>query len=128
MLVDLNDAVGNIFNTPFDICISGSGPAGIPLALKLAERKHRVLLLEAGELQFTESSNKVYRGSNSGLEYFAPDACRQRFFGGTSNHWGGWCRELNAADFMVRNHVPDSGWPISKESLSPYFSEAGNIL
>jgi choline dehydrogenase-like flavoprotein len=128
MLVDLNDAVGNIFNTPFDICISGSGPAGIPLALKLAERKHRVLLLEAGELQFTESSNKVYRGSNSGLEYFAPDACRQRFFGGTSNHWGGWCRELNAADFMVRNHVPDSGWPISKEALSPYFSEAGNIL
>jgi len=128
MLVDLNDSVGSIIGDPFDVCISGSGPAGIPLALKLAERKHRVLLLEAGGLQFTESSNKVYQGSNSGLDYFAPNACRQRFFGGTSNHWGGWCREMNATDFMTRNHVPYSGWPISKEDLNPYFAEAGTIL
>ena len=56
MRVDLNDSVGSIFDAPFDVCISGSGPAGIPLALKLAERKHRVLLLEAGGLQFTEAA------------------------------------------------------------------------
>ena len=128
MLIDLNDSAGSVFDAPFDACISGSGPAGIPLALKLAERKHRVLLLEAGGLTFTESSNMVYQGTNSGLDYFAPGACRQRFFGGTSNHWGGWCREMNATDFMARNHVPYSGWPISKKDLDPYFTETERIL
>ena len=128
MLVDLNDSVGSTFDTPFDVCISGSGPAGIPLALKLAERKHRVLLLEAGGLEFTDSSNNVYQGSNAGIDYFNANECRLRFFGGSSNHWGGWCREMNAFDFTTRNHVPHSGWPISKEDLDPYFDEAGKIL
>ena len=128
MLIDLNDSGGSIFDAAFDACISGSGPAGIPLALKLAERKHRVLLLEAGGLTFTESSNMVYQGSNSGLDYFTPSACRQRFFGGTSNHWGGWCREMNATDFMARNHVAYSGWPIRKKDLDPYFTETERIL
>lgn len=128
MLADLNDAGDDLFDGVFDVCISGSGPAGIPLALKLAARKHRVLLLEAGGLQFSETSNRVYQGSNSGLEYFEPNACRQRFFGGTSNHWGGWCRDLHASDFRVRQYVPYSGWPISKADLEPYAAETGRIL
>ena len=128
MLVDLDASAGRLLDVPFDVCISGSGPAGLPLALKLAEKKHRVLLLEAGGLAFSESSKQVYRGTNTGLEYFAADVCRQRFFGGTSNHWGGWCRELNAADFRVRDHVPYSGWPLSKEDLDPYFAGAAEIL
>ena len=44
MLADLNDSAGSLFDTIFDVCISGSGPAGLPLALKLAACKHRVLL------------------------------------------------------------------------------------
>jgi len=85
-------------------------------------------LLEAGGLQFSEISNNVYQGANSGLDYFAANACRQRFFGGTSNHWGGWCREMHAGDFEARAHVPYSGWPIGKPDLDPYFAEAGTIL
>jgi len=128
MLADLDDAAGSLFDTVFDVCISGSGPAGLPLALKLAARKHRVLLLEAGGLQFSQRSNDVYQGSNTGLEYFEPHASRQRFFGGTSNHWGGWCREMSAGNFMVREYVPYSGWPIRKADLDPYSAEAGKIL
>lgn len=128
MLADLNNGGERLFDSVFDVCISGSGPAGLPLALKLAAQKHRVLLLEAGGLQFSEISNNVYQGTNSGLEYFEPHACRQRFFGGTSNHWGGWCREMDAGNFEVREHVPYSGWPISKADLDPYFAEAAKIL
>jgi choline dehydrogenase-like flavoprotein len=128
MLADLDDAAGSLFDTVFDVCISGSGPAGLPLALKLAERKQRVLLLEAGGLQFSERSNDVYQGSNTGLEYFEPHASRQRFFGGTSNHWGGWCREMSAGNFQVREYVPWSGWPIRKADLDPYAAEAGKLL
>jgi choline dehydrogenase-like flavoprotein len=128
MLADLNNGGERLFDSVFDVCISGSGPAGLPLALKLAAQKHRVLLLEAGGLQFSEISNNVYQGTNSGLEYFEPHACRQRFFGGTSNHWGGWCREMGAGNFEVRDYVPYSGWPISKTDLDPHFAEAAKIL
>jgi len=128
MLADLNDVGDRLFDGVFDVCISGTGPAGLPLALQLAAQKHRVLLLEAGGLQFSEVSNDVYQGTNSGLEYFEAHACRQRFLGGTSNHWGGWCREMHAGNFRVREHVPYSGWPISKADLDPYFEEAARIL
>ncbi|MGD8854346.1 MAG: GMC family oxidoreductase [Gammaproteobacteria bacterium] len=128
MLIAFTEADDGLLDSVFDICISGTGPAGLPLALKLAGNKRRVLLLEAGGLQFSERSNNVYQGANSGLAYFEPHACRQRFFGGTSNHWGGWCREMHASDFAVRQHVPYSGWPISKADLDPYFAETGRIL
>ena len=128
MLVDFSDTSDGLLDPVFDVCVSGSGPAGMPLALKLAANGHRVLLLEAGGLQFSEISNDVYQGANSGLEYFDAHACRQRFFGGTSNHWGGWCRELHASDFGVREHVPYSGWPIGKADIDPYFAETSDIL
>jgi choline dehydrogenase-like flavoprotein len=129
VLVDLNESSSAaLLDARYDVCISGSGPAGIPLALKLAQKGHRVLLLEAGGLQFSEASTKVYQGTNTGLDYFAPDVCRQRFFGGTSNHWGGWCRAMSAGDFTARSHVPYSGWPIGKADLDPYLEETEKIL
>lgn len=128
MLVDLETPEGAVFGASFDVCISGSGPAGLSLALKLAGKGHRVLLLEAGELAYTERSTHVYKGTNSGLDYFSSTACRLRFFGGTSNHWGGWCHAIDARDFEKRAHVPYSGWPIKKADLDPYFSETADIL
>jgi len=128
MLVDLETPEGAVFGASFDVCISGSGPAGMSLALKLAEKRHRVLLLEAGGLIFTEASSKVYVGTNTGLDYFPSNISRQRFFGGTSNHWGGWAHALDKGDFEKRAYVPYSGWPIKKEDLDPYFAETTDIL
>jgi choline dehydrogenase-like flavoprotein len=128
MQFDLEAPEGDVFGKKFDVCISGTGPAGMPLAIKLAEKGHRVLLLEAGGLIFSEASNKVYMGSNTGLDYFPSNVSRQRYFGGTSNHWGGQCHVLGAGDFEERGHVPHSGWPIKKEDLDPYFAETSSIL
>ena len=128
MLLDLHGHDGAVFNTFYDVCVSGSGPAGMSLALKLAEKRRRVLLLEAGGLSYSEESNRVYAGSNNGLDYFSCRVGRQRFFGGTSNHWGGMCHALSAGDFERREHVPHSGWPIRKTDLDPYFAAATDIL
>ena len=62
--------------------------------------------MEAGGLEITEESQDVYRGTNVGLEYFDLDICRLRYFGGTSNHWGGWSRALDAVDFTPKPWVP----------------------
>ena len=38
----------------YDVCVVGTGPAGITLARKLSEAGQTVLLLEAGGLDYSE--------------------------------------------------------------------------
>jgi len=117
------------FARPFDVCIVGSGPAGITLARRLGAKNLRIGLFEAGGLELTAESQDVYRGVTSGTpDYYPLDACRLRYFGGTSNHWGGWTRPLDAYDFTAKPHHPLSGWPIGKQDLDPYADEAADIL
>ncbi|HKU55059.1 MAG TPA: GMC family oxidoreductase [Rhizomicrobium sp.] len=107
-----------------DIAIIGGGPAGICLALALADTKLKIALLEAGGLNFDPKIQKMYAGAESGVHYTALDAGRLRFLGGSSNHWGGYCRPLDETDFVARDWVPHSGWPITRKALEPYFPKA----
>ena len=86
-----------------DLAIIGGGPAGISLALALASTKLNILLLESGGANFDPQNQKMYAGSQSGLSYIALDAGRLRFLGGSTNHWGGWCRPLDEIDFEKRS-------------------------
>lgn len=112
----------------YDICIAGGGVAGIVLARRLAGHGLRTLLLEGGGLEQTSASQSLYRGENVGHDYLELDACRLRFLGGTSNHWAGWCRPLDAEDFTARPQIADSGWPIGRSDLDPYLVEACEIM
>lgn len=110
------------------VCIVGSGPAGISIAVKLAAAGVPSLVLEAGSDEWTEESQDVYKGETIGDPYFDLDATRLRFLGGSSNHWAGWCRILEAHDFEARAHVPHTGWPIRRSDIEPYFGETFDIL
>jgi len=129
MIVDV-DAAGAeaVTGQLFDVCIVGSGPAGITLARRLAATGAKVALLEGGGVDESDQSQALYQGANVGRPYFPLDGCRLRFLGGTSNHWGGWARELDAHDFEVNPANPMSGWPISKADLDPYTAETVDIL
>ena len=128
MLDDATTADRSAFEQTFDACVIGAGPAGITLARRLAAQGLTVALMEAGGLDITEESQDAYRGTNVGMEYFDLDICRLRYFGGTSNHWGGWSRALEAVDFKKKSWVPLSGWPIEQLTLDPYRAEADAIL
>lgn len=129
MIEDAEARSEDRFARTFDVCIVGSGPAGITLARRLAAGGLNVGVFEAGGLELTAESQAVYRGPTTGVpEYYPLDACRLRFFGGTSNHWGGWTRPLDAHDFAPNPHNPLSGWPIGKKDLEPYADEAADIL
>lgn len=110
----------------YDVCVFGAGPAGISLALKLQNK--RVLICEAGDLDYSEKSQDCYRGNVIGDEYFDLDVTRLRYFGGSSNHWGGWCRTFNEMDFKRNDIGQYLVWPINKKDIDPFFNETVNII
>lgn len=112
-----------------DLAIVGGGPAGIALAMALADLPISIQLFESGGLAFEPDTQKLYAGSETGnINYLALDASRLRMLGGASNHWGGWTRPLDPGDFTKRDWLPFSGWPISYEDLARYFPRAQQLI
>lgn len=107
-----------------DLAIIGGGPAGIALAMALANTRLKIVLLESGGHQSDTANQSLNRASVTGLPYPALDTFRDRFFGGSSNHWDGWCRPLDALDFEPRDWLGFSGWPVTKKELDRTFVKA----
>jgi choline dehydrogenase-like flavoprotein len=129
MIADADQGGGSVFrDRAFDVCIAGTGPAGITLARRLAAKGASVALLEAGGLDIDARSQDLYSGTIVGRDYFPLDVARLRYYGGTSNHWGGWSRWLDGHDFHANPLNPQSGWPIRKADLDPYADETAAIL
>lgn len=127
MLEDFNQTVENGSMLSCDVCIVGAGAAGITLANRLKDSGKNVVLLEGGGLTPPNAEGMaLYDGKVEGRSYPLM-ASRLRYFGGTTNHWGGWCRPLDDVDFMPRSHVAHSGWPINAETLTPYYQRAHDI-
>ena len=128
MILDANTMDRGLFARPFDVCVVGSGPAGVTLARRLAGHGLEVALMEAGGLEIAAESQELYVGELVGRDYHPTDAARLRYFGGTSNHWEGRCRPLDPHDFTPWPHHRLSGWPIGRAELDPYAAEADEIL
>ncbi|MEM6802704.1 MAG: GMC family oxidoreductase [Bacteroidota bacterium] len=118
----------DIQNFRSQVCIIGAGPAGISLALKLAELKIGTILLESGDLEVRSEANDLNKGLVANGSAHEPlETYRYRTVGGASSHWGGRCIPFDPVDFQEREHVADSGWPFPKKELDPYFREASKI-
>ncbi|MDP2231531.1 GMC oxidoreductase [Methylotenera sp.] len=131
MLVDMNAMDEKSSLRQYDVCVVGAGPAGITIARVLAGEGKTVALLEGGGLEYAETSQSLYQGKSIGLNNWnAVKNCRLRYFGGTSNHWGGRCSFLDSIDFEQRdNYFGLPGWPSgSREDMFKYFSAACTIV
>ena len=106
-----------------DICIIGSGAAGITLAVEFIGGPHKVIVLEGAGFDRSKESQDLYDGEVVGLNYELSTS-RDRHYGGSTNSWGGYCRPLNEIDFSKRDWIENSGWPLSYNDLNPYFKRA----
>jgi len=111
----------------FDVCIIGAGAAGITLAIELLRHGKRVILIEGGGLRYEERSQSLYRGESIGLPYKGLIEGRVRVLGGTTTEWGGQIIELDDIIFRSRDWVRNSGWPITKNELAPYYNRASQL-
>lgn len=111
-----------------DLCIVGAGAAGITIANEFEKTSSKICLMESGGFHFDAKIQSLYDGENIGLHYFPLSACRLRYFGGATNHWGGWCSPLDPIDFTKRDYVDESGWPISFIDLEEYYKRAQDII
>jgi choline dehydrogenase-like flavoprotein len=125
MIIDARHDIENGASLSFDVCIVGSGPAGLTLALELAPLGLCIGVLEAGGRAFSKNSQDYFRGKVSGThanEHL--HSFRYRRLGGTSTAWGGRCLMYDPIDFERREYVPDSGWPIAYDTLIPHYERA----
>ncbi|MGD9867331.1 MAG: GMC oxidoreductase [Hyphomicrobiales bacterium] len=126
MLLELSQAPEAIET---GVCVVGAGPAGITLARRLAASGTDVVLCEAGGLEVSPQSQKVYDGRTVGDPYFDLSMARLRYLGGSTGHWNGWCRPLDAHDFAPKAASPAmTAWPIGARDLEPFAAEARDIL
>jgi choline dehydrogenase-like flavoprotein len=89
----------------YDLCIVGSGPAGVIVALEYQKLRpgHRVLLVEYGPdgptcpNQLDDSINVVET-----MNHLPPYECTNKGLGGSSASWGGRCVMYDEIDFLQR--------------------------
>lgn len=115
-----------------DVCIVGSGPAGLTLAVEFAEQNFRVCLLESGGLEKDETVQSLSKGKVP-KPYPDMEVTYNRQFGGTSNIWhiqigngetGARFIPFNQTDFEAREEIPYSGWPFSRADMDSYYQRA----
>lgn len=126
MIEDLDEISENELCS--DICIVGSGPAGVSLALRLAGTGISVLLLESGGLEESKATSELLKGEvvDASL-HSAPHRYRHRVLGGATRTWGGRCIPLDPIDFEQRPWVPEGGWPIPFSEVKSFYPAALQI-
>ena len=109
-----------------DVCVIGSGAAGVSAALRLQERGLTVCVLEAGGTEADGATTALGDVECADLP-IGPES-RNRWFGGSTNTWWGKVAPLDPIDLSVRPWLPLSGWPLGAAELARYCTEACALM
>ncbi|GAB4240426.1 MAG: GMC family oxidoreductase [Elainellaceae cyanobacterium] len=124
-VLDLRQLENNL-QIETDLCIVGSGPAGLSIAKEFAGTNIQVWVLESGGKTEEPDTQALYNIENVGAPRTIDQSLmRTRIYGGTSHIWTGRCAPFSEIDFQHRPWVPYSGWPITRKELDPYLERAG---
>lgn len=120
----LTEGIGRLQQSDAQICVVGSGPVGLSLAVECARKGIRTLLLEAGgeaampQIQQLSDAHLVEPARHDDMSIAVA-----RRLGGTSHLWGGRCLPFDPIDFKPRDGV-DARWPVSYKEMAAYLPRA----
>jgi choline dehydrogenase-like flavoprotein len=115
--------------TDWDVCVVGTGPVGMALALEFERLGCTVLVLEAGGQEVNAAGSEASRAAIVDPQRHAPmEIAVVRALGGTSWTWGGRCVAFDEIDWMRRDFVADARWPIPGDEIRPYYKRATEYL
>src|SRR5437899_1272633 len=104
MFIDL-DELSDGSELSADLCVAGSGAAGLTLASEFMSGAHSMLLLEGGGLQPEPALDELLDCEISGRAFDGFRTGRARVFGGATTLWGGQALPLDDIDFQQRPWV-----------------------
>jgi len=107
-----------------EVAVVGAGPAGITLALELANAGHSVLLIESGGSSYSAQAQRLGETTGHDPTHVPMSLATRRQLGGASNLWAGRCVPFDPIDFEPRAIVGDARWPVSYSELESLFSRA----
>jgi hypothetical protein len=112
-----------------DVCVVGSGPVGIALALACEVQGLSVLLLESGgepsDAMSASLSGAIIKNAET---HASMDIAVRRGLGGTSRWWGGRCVPFDDADFSPREWSEGKGWPLGHNEVRAWYDAAAEFL
>ena len=111
-----------------DICIIGAGAAGITLAHEFDKTNLSVTILEAGGIGYEPELQRDYTHELLNWSKGEWENIRVRQLGGSTEAWYGRCTLLQPHDFVKRDWVKNSGWPITFNEVDTYIDRALDIL
>jgi len=127
MITNINE-LGAVESLSADLCIIGSGAAGITVAREFVNSSHRVIILEGGGAAIDPQCQDPYRSEVVGLNHNGIHIGRVRAVGGTTTLWAGQSLPLFDIDFQKRDWIEHSGWPITRSDLSPFYPRAQAVM
>jgi len=113
----------------WDLCVVGTGPVGMVMALEFERLGREVLVLESGGLQMDAATGAASKAEivDPG-RHAAMEIAVVRALGGTSWTWGGRCVAYDDIDWMPRAYVADAYWPVTHNAIRPYYKRATEYL
>lgn len=126
--IDANTQSPDGDRAAFDVTIVGAGAAGILLAVLLSRRGRRVLVIESGHFEPDDERQSLNEIEQTAKQMSNAVWNRKRAIGGTTTAWGGQSLPFGRLDFETRDWVEHSGWPISFDTLQPYYDIANRFM
>jgi hypothetical protein len=113
----------------WDVCVVGSGPVGMALALEFDRLGREVLVLESGDDAIDAAIGEASRAEIVDARRHARmELAVCRALGGTSWTWGGRCVAYDEVDWLNRDFVADAHWPITHDEIRPWYKLASEYL
>ncbi len=127
MIVDGSQLASGI-EKEHEICVVGSGIAGMVLMTELAPTSQDICLVESGAWQPDHDTQSLYNLTTVGYPVRENFQNRIRYFGGSCNIWAGRAVIYHDIDMRPRPWIDGICWPLDFEELDAYYARASEYL